>query len=466
MSPRRKDATNGAPGGQPPIEVHTTVTQSQPPPAKDGEKPERPDFWSYMLGLTAEEWRDHIVYLTRESPKSGVSGIGGYLAKMTEPFDVEDIKLKYGGYDFSYIMKKSNMILYKGKFHIEAQPILDLSREQHNNQLPPANAGPQADLVKEFITTLRDELARSREQNDNPNNDRALDLFAKAAEKSMDMVQARATSAGGGLRETIEIAKLLQPPPQKSIVEQLVELASSPILKPLIEKLSGLFTPPDPAAEFTKLGTMITAIDAIRGTTGAGGGGPKDWKAALADGLINKAPEILQGIRDTAEVSARAAADRRAASEATERTAHVVGTRPPLPPGAPGAPPMDPNATVSPLQTVPIVAQPEVAHPAAVAGAPAVDPNADVIAAFIKQRLVAMFNEKREPDEVVEFLDNADPGICDQLVAYPAPAVTAYLMSDPILRPMVEHADWPAFLDKCRAYIDASAQPETESRPV
>jgi hypothetical protein len=65
-----------------------------------------------MQSLTLEQWKDHIVYVTRELPKTHMNGIGGgYLVKMQEAFDIEDIKVAFGGYEFSYIMKNKNEVL-------------------------------------------------------------------------------------------------------------------------------------------------------------------------------------------------------------------------------------------------------------------------------------------------------------------------------------------------------------------
>src|SRR5260370_31407167 len=81
------------------------------------ERETRPDFWTYMRSLTPEDWKDHIVYLTRERPKTHMNGVvGGYLTKIIQPFELDQIKEPYGGYQFNYIMKRSPDAIYKRQF--------------------------------------------------------------------------------------------------------------------------------------------------------------------------------------------------------------------------------------------------------------------------------------------------------------------------------------------------------------
>src|SRR5260370_522075 len=55
--------------------------------------------------------------------------VGGYLTKIIEPFELDDIKDAYGGYEFSYIMKRGRDAIYNGRFTVEAPPKLDEQRE-------------------------------------------------------------------------------------------------------------------------------------------------------------------------------------------------------------------------------------------------------------------------------------------------------------------------------------------------
>src|SRR5260370_33548646 len=83
-----------------------------------------------MRSLTPEDWKDHIVYLTRERPKTHMHVVVGcYLTKIIEPFELDDIKDAYGGYEFSYIMKRGRDAIYNGRFTVEAPPKLDGQRE-------------------------------------------------------------------------------------------------------------------------------------------------------------------------------------------------------------------------------------------------------------------------------------------------------------------------------------------------
>src|SRR5258708_2438389 len=144
-----------APTNQP-IDVHTTIQMPQPATEKPV-APDKPDFWSYMQSLSPEAWKNHIVYLTRENPKTSINGIGGYLTKLQQAFDIEDIKVAFGGYEFSYIMKKGNDdIIYSGRFRIESPPKYDPSRENAT----PAAAAPASTIDGNVLKVLEQQNER------------------------------------------------------------------------------------------------------------------------------------------------------------------------------------------------------------------------------------------------------------------------------------------------------------------
>jgi hypothetical protein len=145
---------------KPGVVRQTIEVRATQPAARQEPKKSRPDFWTYIGKLTLEEWKDHVVYLTRELPKLHTKGIGRYLVKIVEPFDIDDIKNAYGGFEFSYIMKRKNAIVYCGRFRIEAPPKLDTARESQ----PIGESGTNV-LLYQLVSMLREELARSREAN-------------------------------------------------------------------------------------------------------------------------------------------------------------------------------------------------------------------------------------------------------------------------------------------------------------
>lgn len=410
-------------------------------------KESRPDFWTYMHSLTPEQWKDHIVYLTRERPKTQMNGVvGGYLAKIVEPFDIEDIKMAYGGYEFSYIMKRGRDVIYGGKFSVEAEPKLDKQRE---STAAAENAGGGTNgLAQQIVSMLRDELERSRESaGGDHTTERAVEMLSKASEKAMEIVQKQVPTAGAGgggnnalldKLMTAAIERLLTPPPAAA----------------------------DPAKQLETMLSIFTKIDEIRGS--GGGGGRRDWKAQLVDKGIEALPAVLDTLKQTREASLQIAHDRARAAEHLSRIPTPPGrpvapsTMTPRPPGAVPAAPADPAS--SGLRTVPIdrsiplergdsgaYAVPETA-PAEVF-VETIDRNSTAFTNFLKQTIVEMIQRGDHGEQIVDFLDGAKPGFSNSLVQYPPEQLTAYLSLDPILRAAVEHPNWSEVLDEARNYI-------------
>lgn len=446
----RRVATQNTSGA---TSVTTTIEMPKAPAENGTEKAEKEkqDFWSYMAGLTTEQWKDHIVYLTREQPKTTINGVGGYLTKLVQSFDVEDIKQAYGGREFSYIMKRDNKLIYSGRFSVEAPPRFDSARESAGTAVASSNG--ESALLKDFVNVLREELQRSREANNtaNPATDEAIKLVSSASEKAMNIVAERANANGSG-NSTQQLSELV------NIVKGLIPQQSSDggilgmVLKPLLEKL---LTPPDPMAQVTTFLTIFEKIDSIRG--GGGDSKPKDWRAMLAEGVVAKGPELLREVRETFQESTKAATEKRATAEAIERmeTARRNGGAPAAQPGAPSAVPA--HAAVmpaGPLRTVPL----ERSAPAEPAATPAAAPGmsaaeTDAVGKFMEQRIVEMIRDDRDPEDVVDFIEDVDPTLNDMLATYSADMVTTFLAARPIIGHATQHPKWNDFLFAAQKYI-------------
>jgi ribosomal protein S17E len=448
------------PGG---TSVTTTIEMPKPADEKPAEK-ETLDFWTYMARLTPEEWKGHIIYLTREQPKTTINGVGGYLTKLMQPFDIEDIKQAYGGREFSYIMKnEKGSIIYSGKFNVEAPPRFDAQRESPGGGSNGASSN-DGSMVKEFVSVLREELQRSREANSlpNPGTEEAITLLSKASERAMEIVSKQVpqgSSSTAQLAELVTIVKGMMPPPPPSGGLDLMVL-----LKPLIEKL---LTPPDPLAELAKLKSAMDVLDSIRGgaTHTESTGKARDWKAMLAEGLIQKGPELLEKLRDTADAAGRAAEARRAAAVATQHTAETIRNM--APPNAPAAPA---NGTTTvmpaagPLRTVPInrgngeASVTEAVNAASAEAAPPAAPGmntaeSEIVANFMERRIVEMIEEGRDAEDVVDFIEDVDHTLNDMLAGYTADIVTTFLAGRPIIGRATKLPGWTDFLRTAQAYI-------------
>lgn len=453
-----------------PAVLHQTLEIPSSPGPDQQTKEQRPDFWVYMHALTPEQWKDHIVYLTREKPKTHMNGVvGGYLTKITEPFDIDDIKLAYGGTEFSYIMKRGRDIVYSGTFAVEAPPKIDPTRESM------AAAGGETGsngVLGQFVAVLKDELERSRESagGDRSTTERAVEMLSSASEKAMDMIRQQvpaASSPAAALKDLIVVAKeigILGNGGGSSIIDTIK------VLKEL-----GLIgqAAPDPMKNLDTMLSVFKSLDELRGS--GGGGGRRDWKAQLVDRGIEALPAVLDTLRDTRNAQVQIANDR---ARAAEHLRHVQpGAAPARPsvmtprPTAAGAPAEPVGLSASGLRTVPIdrggaaYAGDAMPVPTMEQGEmllDTIDRNSPAFTNFLKQTIVEMLERGDHGEQIVDFLDGAKPGFSNTLVQYTPEQLTAFFATDPILRAAVEHPNWSEVLDEARKYILEPAAAEGE----
>jgi hypothetical protein len=421
-----------------------------------------------MRGLTPEDWKDHIVYLTRERPKTHMNGVvGGYLTKIIEAFDLDDIKEAYGGYEFSYIMKRGRDALYNGKFTVEAPPKLDAQRESANA----SENGGGAAIVQQFISMLREELERSRGAGGgDQTTTKAVEMLSKASEKAMDMIKQQVPEAGNPtsqLRDLLALAKEMGifggGGGGSNIIETIKTLKELGLIGQAAQ---------NPMANLDAMLSVFTKLDELRGSSG--GGGRRDWKNTLVDRGLEALPAVLDTLKQTRDASVQIAQERARAAESLRHVQPPSATpaRPsvmtPRPAAAPTAA-ADPAVVASSgLRTVPIDRAVPIDQPGAEpAAAPAevyvetIDRNSTAYVNLVKQTIVEMINRGDHGEQIVDYLDGAKPGFSNTLVQYPPEQLTAYLSLDPILREAVNHPNWSEVLDEARNYILDPGAPES-----
>jgi hypothetical protein len=447
------------------LEIPTQTAAEEPAP-----KEAKPDFWTYMQQLTPEQWKDHIVYLTRERPKTHMNGVvGGYLAKIVEAFDQEDIKAAYGGYEFSYIMKRGRDVVYSGRFTVEADPRLDKGREMST-----ANGdGAPAGFAGQFITMLREELERSRGNGNDSTTAKAVEMLSAASDKAMGLILKQVPDASNpatALKDLVAVIKDLgilgggQPSAAPSIIDTIRTLKELGLIGQQI----------DP---FKNLDTLIGVFDKLDALRGGGGGSRRgNWKDSLVDKGLELVPQVLDTFRQTREANVAIAHDRARAAENLARVQPPAPGRAAVPsvmtprgtasaPGGAGAEP--PGPSVSGLRTVPLDRAGEAPAPDAAAAEvmfETIDRNSTAFTNFIKQTIVEMINRGDHGEQIVDFLDGAKPGFSNTLVQYTPDQLAAYFAMDPILCGAVAHPAWSEVLDEARKYIlaeDEEAEPET-----
>lgn len=443
------------------VNVSVDVPSNQPAAPREPEEKSPMWFWDMLQQIPRDQWGNvYSVMAWREEPKvPGVPGAKGFLFEAFEPITLSYFKERYGGGKFKAVLQKNSKFQTTHIFDVEGQPKYDLSREApHANPSGAANGDANSALLKDFVGVLRDELARSRESNSaaNPATDQAISLVSSAAEKAMEIVASRANAGGTGsstqqLSELVNIVKGLLPAQGGSGFE-------STLLKVLMEKL---LTPVDPLAQVTAFLGIFEKIDAIRGGGGEGGGKAKDWRAMLAEGAVNKGPEILRELRETFQVSKEAAAERRVASENIRRVEELRhGAAPAAPangqPATPAAVPTGPLRTVPIDRTAPIT--PEVMPAAAPAETPPAAPGmtsaeTDAVGKFMEQRIVQMIADERDAEDIVDFIEEIDATMNDMLLQYSEDLVTTFLAGRPIIGKATQHPQWSEFLRRAKTYI-------------
>jgi len=446
-----------------PAVLHQTIEipqNDQPQPTETTEK--RIDFWTYMRKLTPEQWKDHIVYLTRESPKTTINGLGGYLTKMVEPFDIDDIKLAFGGREFSYIMKNRNEIVYSGRFNVEAPPRLDSSREIAS-VAGSAAPGMGADFAQQFISVLREELARSRDSG-GEGDAKVIDMLTKASDRAVEMVtrQMPQTDPAKQLESLLAVGKsfgLVGGERSGGALQELIALLTpfAPILTPLLTRL---LNPPDPIAQINTYLGLFEKLDSLRGEGGNGSGRRRSWQEIALEKGAELAPRLLDELAARREQAQQQPQQRPLAVGARQvpAAAAQAAPSPQFAPQGAAVPPAAPVRSAGPLRTVPLNGNGDVidmqpAEQPAAAPAGAIDEQSPAFVDWIKRRVVALVQIGQGGESIVDFLDGALPGFSDQLVQAPAETVTGFMAMDPILSAVTQNPRWPQILEEARAYI-------------
>ncbi len=77
----------------------------------------------------------------------------------------------------------------------------------------------------------------------------------------------------------------------------------------------------------------------------------------------------------------------------------------------------------------------------------------DVVADWMERRIVEMVNDKREAEDVVDFIEEVDPTLNDMLAAYTPDLVTTFLAGRLIIGKATQHPRWNVFLLDAQKYI-------------
>ena len=461
--PRREKTATAAAGASPQITTTVTMPAAAPNPPSNPEEKEVSFFWERLAEIAPEKWEKTItLYVYRVAPKLRMTGEGGYLDVLTQPITPLYIKNRWGGGRFRLILLENNRMMLRHEEEIEGEPIYDKKREvspdgNGSSSAAATAAAVSADFQREFISVLREELARSREmmdQGDGTGEQKIIDLMSKASDKAMEIVTKQtpqASSAASQIKETVAALKELglygehrQP---KTLVEQIVELLTHPVVGPMITKF---LVPKDPLGELSKLGAAMDVLEKIRGT---GDGKPGDWKTQAVNTVAEHLPEILDAL-----------------SAGRQPQQRRPGAPPALPaPGAPpaAAAPQPPSRLqVVPRESADAVPPAAAVPPPATVGAPVNQLTPEQEQAALKITCVNMMRAGASGAAIAAFLEDVAEEVARDLAKYPVDAVTDFFARDPILKLMVEDPRWKEVLEEAREYLSDVPDEETPAPPA
>jgi hypothetical protein len=459
-----------------------TINISAPPPPAPPEKPEKPAeqeerpprwFFDRLAEIPMGDWgRVWSIELHRLEPSvPGQPGSKGYLGLFNAPVSLDQIKDVYGGGKFKMNLCKHGRWETSHEFTIVGPPKYDLSRENPGAANGNGNGNGHGEaklieIVQQQLQQLTAELVELR-KGGGAGQDKAIDVVANGANKVIEMMKENGhgqnKSSSSDMREMIGTLKdlgIIGGAAHKSLAQELRELLTDPLVQPLIQ---GLFGPKDPIAEFSKIGTLIEAIDKLRGTSGGGGGGKSDWRTALVEEGIPAARDLITTIASNRDANMRIATEQRAAAEARERTASTVKDLQAQRAAAAHAPaaiqptapaPAAPAVGARPFRVVPIDDEQAAPEPAAAAAPASIQVNADEYLNGVKLRFVDLLRAGDDYEFIVDFLEGSGIELVTYLTQYTPAQIKLYCSQDPILAHAVALPRWDEFIEVAREYLE------------
>lgn len=453
-------------------------TGAQPEIKADTPPKPKIDFWEEVRPGAKQDWSRRIVYLYRTKPVTGMKVKEKYLDVFAQPFTVENVKTKYGGEEFKAILVQDGKIIATEEFSIEAPPIYDATRE---NPMGP-NGQPAASVAGEEVTRkITDQFLEERRSEN--------EMLTDAHKRSLDIVtdgfkqvqaQAVRTESGGdsNIINTIRVLKELglvgQPPPNP--MATMVEMMK-------FAKEMGFM---GGGNALTGLKEQIELVKTLADAVGSGGGG---GKTDIWGTLVSKAPEIIDGLGNIVgkvkDVQSEATRQLDIKARTATQIAQINAQRaaqgqPPLP--AESVAPAAENVSAAPhpagtLHTVSVDQASAAAHaPANGSAGISNDQQEQVLANFLKHRVVEMISKYQDPDgaldpaaytaaDVLTWVEDFDPRIVEFLSTLGPGGFEQFFTNDPILNAAVALPQWPKWFSEACDDLYAEAAAAQPARP-
>ena len=409
-----------------------TLTQeikfTPPPPAEIRDPEDKPSFWEQLWQVPEDQWasdteKGYKVYLFE-----GYGLKGPYLEKLTEPFDIDWVKRKYGGGEYSATLNApGGKIESSARFSCFGESI---RKSPQSVQAVPAVASTSDNFQSQVLEIMREGQRRQEEM---------LSRIMDRERPAMPAVATPSIDPNIMLRGVVDmfsglLTKAQAPQPQMGLLEMvaLIEKFKGPDLLTVLTqaKAAGLI----PAAgSGGSLVTQFRELKEAAEVVGLGEGKGKSW----AETLIEKGPEILEAgsklIGNYKEVEDKRLASANAILQ-IQRNGRTIVTPPPA---VQTQPEMQIHTTPPPI--IPSGSTLEVESPTAAQTLTAeeVQARAQQQSDFIKNKVVEHIASGFTGEQIVEFLDSVDATICDRFSGRNAAEIGLWFAKDAILKKAV-----------------------------
>jgi hypothetical protein len=394
---------------------------------------DKPSFWEAVDAVPEHQWmsgdeKGYKVYLYRDNPRSNTQN-SGYKLRITQPFDIEWVKQRLGGWDYRAMLTDpaGKMTAYT-KFSIDAPP-----KDAEGTAAPAAPAAPAIDTFQAQVLNL-------------------IEAQNRRIEALMDRMMDRPRSNGGtSLADSPDALPIML----KGVVEMftgMIPKQSDPLelmvkLQALMPKQPDLFSMLAQAKELGLLpagdGDLMSKLNgmlAIAEKLGYKAGGSR--APGLTEILAEKAPELIDGVGKIVDK----VSDLQEKKLQTARTMRAIQANMPHAPGAPPAPgqhvvigaapggaqshpgaPAAPGSQVQGPQAPSLTAlDTEPVGSPAPAGTPSNDD-------LLRQKIVSCIARGIHGGDIVGFMEVEAPQVVEMCEGAPRQAIEAFFANDPIL---------------------------------
>lgn len=453
--PRR---TNSAAPAQ---DITINLKQPAAPPADppEQEQTEKPFFWERLAAIAKDKWENGsmTLWVYRLEPKAVMrTGERGYLAILTQPITPMDVKQRWGGGRFRFMVLENNKMLFSTEEEIVGDPVFDREREVNAVSAAPANGAGTIDTTG-LTKILEQQNARlfsvletlQTKGGDDPAIKSAVEILSTAYKSGLSALTTQTNGSGVDSMKQFEtmltmVERLIGARSQGNSLTETIQL---------LEKL-GLMSKPKSLKE------QIEEAKALSDLMGSGAD-PKDWKAKALELAGQHLPEILDVLKQPRQAPA---APMRPPMRPAPEYAPANSQPAPAPAAAPQAAPV--TAAV-PQQNVKLSGFNIVQQDAAAAPVDATLPNTVSPAAGstppvltqeeydygLKVNVVNMMRQGASGDTIAGFILDCKPEMADDLLKYPEAFITDFFSQDPILKLMVEDPRWLEVLRDAREFL-------------